>query len=112
VPPGTYRMQAPVAGRSADLNWLAICVVSGNSPSAFGSGQFGTPWERIHRANRTRACMLLAVGGGLFCTSGGSLLAMDWQACWMLDGTSGASCGQAGALVNGSMTGSGQLGMP
>jgi HAMP domain-containing protein len=42
-PPGTYLIQALVADRSATLNWMDIWVVSGNSPSAFGSGQPGTP---------------------------------------------------------------------
>src|SRR5215469_7422397 len=63
-------------------------------------------------ANRTRACMFLAVGGWLCCTSGGSRLAMEWQACWMLAGTSGASCGKSGAPVSGLIIGSGNPGSP
>ena len=33
-------------------NWMTPC--------AFGSGKFGTPWERMHAANFAPSCVLIA----------------------------------------------------
>jgi hypothetical protein len=54
LPPfGSRRLQAVCAAWTRELLALSCCDVSfdlSNTPLLFGSGQFGTPWERMQLA--------------------------------------------------------------
>jgi hypothetical protein len=75
---------------------VLICGEFGSMPTACGSkiglprsrvrsGQFGTPWERIHRPNFNMSLRISCTTAGLGGTPGppsGSRCPQDWLAAW------------------------------
>src|SRR5579862_8873500 len=74
-----------------ELGPIALRLPSGNRPSPLGSGKFGTPWARMHSANRNIAFDAAACCAGVSCGGPppGRNLRQAWTAAW--------NCGEPGS---------------